>query len=339
MNRLVDVVVLAASLPFTLCPSLCGGERDWPGPDLSKLPSPILLRGDDTTAFRDPAAVYYRNTFYLFFTYVRTEEAGNVYLYTAVSTSTSLRDWSPPRILTPKGQSLNYSSPGNVVRFDGQWVLCLQSYPIPGLTRDGPLRWANDDARIFIKRSTNLLDWSDPELLRVKGKDLPRQDMGRMIDPYLIEDKRHPGKWWCFYKQHGFSYSWSRNLVDWIHHGRAMGGENVCVLVENDEYILFHSPANGVGIKRSADLEHWRDWGDLITLGQKDWPWAQTRLTAGFVLDLRQEPSIGKYLMFFHGVGPGETRTMDNAFANCSIGIAWSEDLREWHWPGQQEEP
>jgi hypothetical protein len=59
------------------------------------------------------------------------------------------------------------------------------------------------------------------------------------------------------------------------------------------------------------------------------------RLTAGCVLDLRHEPEIAKYLMFFHGGGPGKTRTQDNAYANCSIGIAWSDDLITWHWPGK----
>jgi hypothetical protein len=185
-------------------------------------------------------------------------------------------------------------------------------------------------------RSRNLLDWSPPELLRVKGPHVPPQEMGRMIDPYLIEDKDEPGKWWCFFKQRGFSYSWSCDLKHWTYQGHASGGENVCVLVEDNEYVLFHSPSNGIGIKRSKDFEHWRDWGDLITLGQRNWPWAETRLTAGVVLDLRREPAVGRYLMFFHGVGPGRTRTMDNAFANCSIGIAWSDDLRRWDWPGKK---
>ena len=92
-----------------------------------------------------------------------------------------------------------------------------------------------------------------------------------------------------------------------------------------------------MGVKRSKDLKHWRDIGELITLGQKDWPWTQARLTAGFVLDLRHEPRVGKYIMFFHGSGPGEQKTQDNVDANCCIGIAWSDDLRTWEWPGKDE--
>ena len=304
---------------------------------LESLSSPILLGSDSKTAYRDPTAIYYDGTFYLYFTYVRTEEDGKIYLYTAVSTSKDLKNWTDPKIITPKGQRLNYCSPGNVIRHDGDWVLCLQTYPIPGLSRDDSLRWANENARIFTMRSEDLLNWSKPELIRAKGPKVPREEMGRMIDAYFVEDKDEPGKWWCFYKQNGASMSWSRDLETWHYAGRVDSGENVCVIVRNQYYYLFHSPGNGVGIKRSPDLKHWENWGDRITLGQEDWPWAETRLTAGFVLDMRDHPEVGKYLMFFHGVGPGAERTIENAFADCSIGIAWSDDLCTWNWPGKPQ--
>ena len=82
--------------------------------------------------------------------------------------------------------------------------------------------------------------------------------------------------------------------------GRISAGENACVIIDGDDYVLFHSPANGIGVKRSRDLKDWRDQG-LLTLGQNVWPWAQGRLTAGFVLDLRTEPAVGQALLFFHG--------------------------------------
>jgi hypothetical protein len=303
--------------------------------NLAGLESPIILRGDDKTAYRDAAAIYHKGTFYLYVTMWRTEAEGLLYSYTAMSNSTDLRNWTEPRIITPRGQKLNYSSPGNIVRIGGEWILCLQTYPIPGLKRGERVRWADDTARLYIMRSKDLINWSTPELLRVKGPDVPVENMGRMIDPYLIEDKDAPGKWWCFYKQHGVSYSWSRDLKHWTYEGHADSGENVCVLIDGDEYVLMHSPRNGMGIKRSKDLRTWRNVGDLITLGQDEWPWAQARLTAGFVLDLREEPRVGKYLLFFHGSGPGKVRTQDNVFANCCIGIAWSDNLTDWHWPGK----
>ena len=102
---------------------------------------------------------------------------------------------------------LNYSSPGNVIRYEDRWVMCLQTYPVPDGGRIG-----DETARIFTMRSDDLVSWDEPELIAVKGPAVTRKDMGRMIDPYLIEDKDEPGTWWCFYKQNGASMSWSTDL-------------------------------------------------------------------------------------------------------------------------------
>ena len=324
--------ILAVLTLICIQPALADDDRI----DFDALNSPILLQGDKSTAYRDPTAVYHDGVFYAYFTMVRTEEAGRIYSYTAFSSSTNLQDWTAPRIITPKGQRLNYSSPGNVIRFDDQWMMRLQTYPRLDYRRGGTVRWADQTARIFVIRSNDLIHWGKPALLGVKGPDVAVEDMGRMIDPYLIEDKDEPGKWWCFYKQRGVSMSWSRDLKTWTYFGRTDSGENVCVLVDNDEYTLMHSPRNGMGIKRSSDLREWNDVGQVITLGQKQWPWAETRLTAGFVLDLRDDPRVGRYLLFFHGGGPGKERTQDNVDANCSLGLAWSDDLKTWHWPGKK---
>ena len=275
-----------------------------PGNLLAALPSPVLFRGDARTAYRDPAALYARDSLYLFFTLVRTEADNRVYSYVAMRQTHDLRHWSPVRLLTPRDQALDYSSPGNVVRFGNEWVLCLQTYPRPDYTAAQMPRFGTGAARLFTMRSRDLRHWSPPALLRVKGLDVAEKDMGRMIDPYLLEDKDEPGKWWCFYKQNGVSLSSSRDLTHWTYFGRADAGENASVLVENNEYVLLHSPKNGLAFKRSADLRTWRDGGAPFTLGQAQWPWAKGRLTAGTVLDLRQHPRFGKYVLFFHGSGP-----------------------------------
>ena len=177
--------------------------------------------------------------------------------------------------------------------------------------------------------------WSGPEILLVKGADVPIKGMGRMIDPYLIEDKDEPGKWWCFYKQNGVSMSYSYDLKSWTYFGRTDAGENVCVFVEDNNYVLFHSPQNGIGIKRSKDLQTWEENGELITLGLKNWEWAKGRLTAGVVIDCRDVAGIEKYLLFFHGSGPEpENKMFDNY---SSIGLAWSENLINWNWPGKND--
>lgn len=301
---------------------------------LLKLKSPVLFKGDSVTAYRDPAVLYHDKTFYLFFTLVEIEKDGKVFTYTVSSKSHDLKSWSMPVKITPRDQKLNYGSPGNVIRFMDEWILCLQTYPRPDHYSYQPVRYGDATARIFIMRSKNLVNWSDPEILKVKGNDVPVEDMGRMIDAFLIEDKGEKGKYWCFYKQRGVSMSYSYDLVNWTFFGFMESGENVCVLTENDEYILFHSPSNGIGIKKSKDLKNWTNWGDLITLGQSQWNWAKGRISAGAVINLKNVKGIENYIMFFHGSGP-LTESQGDFDKNASLGIAWSQDLVNWEWPGR----
>lgn len=299
---------------------------------LSKLKTPVVFKGNDSTAYRDPAVIYHNKKFYLFFTLARVEPDAKVYSYTAMSQSKNLVNWSPIKILTPRDQRLDYSSPGNVIRYKNEWVLCLQTYPRPGYLNSEMPRFGTGDARIFTMRSKNMASWSSPELLKVKGPSVTEKDMGRIIDPYLVQDKDEPKKWWCFYKQNGVSMSYSYDLLHWTYSGHTESGENACVLVENNEYILFHSPKNGIAIKKSADLKTWYDWGNLITLGQSGWNWAKGRLTAGVVLNFKNDKRFGNYIMFFHGSGP-LTEEQGDFDKNASIGIAWSNDMINWNWP------
>lgn len=197
---------------------------------LDDLPSPMLFRGNATTAYRDPAAVTHDGWLTLFFTLTRIEADGQVFQYTAWSRSRDLLTWTEPKAFTPRDRSLNFCSPGNVVRQGDEWVLCLQTYPRPNGEKYG-----NETARLWTMRSRDLKQWGPPELLRVKGPDVPVEAMGRMIDPFLLEDKDEPGKWWCFYKQNGVSRSWSRDLATWRFAGSAEAGENACVIVQGDE--------------------------------------------------------------------------------------------------------
>jgi hypothetical protein len=224
---------------------------------LLKLKSPLLFKGDSVTAYRDPAVLYYNKTFFLFFTLVEVEKDGKVFSYAATSSSKDLTNWTAPRKITPRDQKLNYGSPGNIIRYKNEWILCLQTYPRPDLYITQPVRYGNGTARVYTIRSKDLVNWDPPEILMVKGNDIPVEKMGRMIDPYLIGDKDIKGKYWCFYKQNGVSMSYTYDLKNWTFFGNVESGENVCVLSENNEYILFHSPSNGIGIKKSKDLKNW----------------------------------------------------------------------------------
>jgi hypothetical protein len=55
--------------------------------------------------------------------------------------------------------------------------------------------------------------------------------------------------------------SWSHDLKNWTYAGRTPAGENAFVIPDGSEYVLFHSPPNGIGVKRSKDLKDWRDEG------------------------------------------------------------------------------
>ena len=282
--------------------------------------SPVLLRGDAKTAYRDPAVFYRNGCFYLYFTLVETEEDGTVYLYLAMTTSTDLVHFTPVRKLSERDRALNYSSPGSIIRFGGRFCLCCQTY-----CRENGEKYGNANCRIWLRRSDDLIHWDAPELLRVKGDAVPDAEMGRMIDPYLLEDREEPGKYWCFFKQNGVSLSHSRDLVHWEYAGHADSGENVCVEVVDGEYWLWHSPPNGIGLMKSRNLVDWERSPELITLGQAHWPWARGRLTAGVVADLRSVPEVGKALLFFHGTGPEDESVIFDQYA-------WSDDLLNWQY-------
>lgn len=298
---------------------------------LPNLSTPIIFKGGPTVAYRDPAAVYIDGVFRLFFTLVETEADGQVYMYTAWSKSSDLVHWTEPVKFTPRNQSLDYSSPGDIIRFEDEWVICLQTYCRPNGEKNG-----NSDSRIWTMRSKDLENWGQPEMLRVKGPNVPQADMGRMIDAYLLEDKDEAGKYWAFFKQNGASRAWSHDLTVWNYSGNVPAGENVCVIVNGTEYLMFHSPSNGVGMKRSNDLAQWTDLPTL-TLGQSSWAWAQGRLTASFVLDLRHDPDFGKALMFYHGSAYPEKDPRGGFDTFASLGLAWSDsdDLLQWSWPGK----
>ena len=61
---------------------------------------------------------------------------------------------------------------------------------------------------------------------------------------------------------------------------------------------------------------------------------AMARLTAGFALDLKKDPRVGKYLMFYHAT---ESDKPHEHIGGCSLGIAWSDDLVNWTWPGKPQ--
>lgn len=272
----------------------------------------LLFEQTKKYSYRDPAAYIENGTIYLFFTLVENTPERQ-YFYVAMSQSEDFLTWTEPKILTERDTLKNYSSPGNVIKYNGEYYLCLQTYP----REDGQI-YGNENSRIFTMKSKDLLNWEKPALLKVKG-DVPKKEMGRMIDPYLLDDG---DKFICFYKQNGVSFSTSTDLANWKYEGFTACGENVCVIKENDEYLIFNSPDNGINIMATKDLKTFTDVRTLY-LNQKNKPWAKDRITAGFVIDV-SSISPYKYAVFYHGDNE------DDYLFGASLAVAFSDDLVNW---------
>ena len=93
--------------------------------------------------------------------------------------------YSPPNSysVTPYNMTSGFPAPTYRLLFeawrapqagaDGEWLLTCQTYPIVNFRRGDKLRFADDRARLFIMRSKDLVTWGQPELIKVKGPDVP----------------------------------------------------------------------------------------------------------------------------------------------------------------------
>ena len=274
----------------------------------------LIFKGDDKYAYRDPACFLFGDTYCLFFT-VSEKDDGYMYNRIGMSKSKDLVHWTEPKIITERNLALNFCSPGNIIEKDGKYIMCFTSYPMPFKfsVRDH----ADESARLFTMTTTDFESFSEPSLLYPK-RNTKNEDMGRMIDPYIL---RKDGKYYLFFKQNGVSLSVSDDLVTWDYLGNTDGGENACVIEYNGKYLLIHSPQNGIGFRKSENLENWEDAG-CTTLLQNEWEWAKNRLTAGFAMPAGENCRY-KYILFFHGSDNSNPETHGNA----SLGMAFTDDF------------
>lgn len=84
---------------------------------LESLDSPLLLKGNVHTAYRDPAAFYLDGVIHLFFTLVETEPSGDIFMYVAQTQTSDFWNFTPVVKLTKRDKRCNYSSPGCIIRF------------------------------------------------------------------------------------------------------------------------------------------------------------------------------------------------------------------------------
>ena len=278
----------------------------------------ILFHGSDRLAYRDPTCCVHDGAYHLFFT-VSEKDGGYMYNRIGMSTTRDFQSWTEPVLLTEKDYRLNYCSPGNVIQRNDEFILCFNSYPIPFPFAQRSA--ADETARLFTMRTKDFRTFSAPELLNPKtGMD--SSDIGRMIDPYILEKD---GGYCLFFKQNGVSLSTSDDFAAWTYRGNTEGGENACVLPFEGEYLLIHSPQNGIAFSKSGDLLHWREIG-VTTLGQDHWPWAEGRITAGFAMEA-PEWMNHRYMLFFHG----SRNVYPETHGNASLALVFTDDFRSFH--------
>jgi hypothetical protein len=280
---------------------------------------PVIFKGNDKIAYRDPACYYYNGEYHLFFT-VSVKEGGYMYNRVGHSVSSNLRFFSDPELITIKDYAWNFCSPGNIVKYNDEYLICVTSYPmrVPYSERS----YADDTARLFFIKTKDFETFSMPERIYPKGRRNINE--GRMIDPYVFEKTN--GEFFLFFKQNGVSVSRSTNLCDWKFIGHTDGGENACVIEDNGRYLLIHSPENGIGVKESCDLKAWKDIG-VYTLEQKEWEWASGRLTAAFAMRAKTVCAY-QYIVFFHG---SRADSIPETHGAASLSLAYTNDFKSYY--------
>jgi hypothetical protein len=294
----------------------------------SAISNPVISRGANEAA-RDMALFYERDTLYCFYSSVTKDQQRYQWCLEVTETTDGV-NWSPSRRLTTS--KLNFSSPGNIIRHQDEYVMCVQSYP----SEDGD-GCGTEESRLWLMRSKDLVLWDDPTPMNPEGSQATWTETRRQIDPYIVE---FHGKFWCFCKTSGqTSLLVSDDLLEWTEASpdrpvlskdqtSNVGHENPCVVQNENEFVMFFSkcgPGRGHGIACSDDLLNWRD---VHYLDFPELPWANNGPSAAMVIDLRQE--IGVWLMAFHGE---EIGTEPLGRWGASIGLAWGETLEDWTVP------
>lgn len=132
-------------------------------------------------------------------------------------------------------------------------------------------------------------------------------------------------------KDDGYMYNYVAlseltDLKSWKFLGNAEGGENACVIKQGEDYVLIHSPENGISFSKSKNLKS-REEFSFTTLGQNEWEWANGRITLGFVLESPAEQKY-KYMLFFHGSPDVYPETHGNA----TLAVAFTDDLKTFYY-------
>ncbi len=293
---------------------------------LSAIRNPILVpRG---VGVRDAAILWHDGVLHCFYT-ASFQGNGTIVSHIEHVQSRDLRTWErcPDVVADPPV----FWSVGNVIRAQGEWVLCMQDYRIPPGEK-----FAGDDARLWTARSADLMTWKPPVSINPGGANVRWRPTKRQIDPFIVG---HAGRYWCFYKGGGLGLLASDDLVHWTEacvdrpafapadtpDGSSM--ENPCVVRDGDEFVLFFSPnrkQRGIGVARSTDLIAWHD-SRYLDFPKRPWMLGRGVPNAAMVIDVRAD--LGVWLMVFHSDDD------EHVLHSGVLGLAWSENLVDWNCP------
>lgn len=119
----------------------------------------IIFKGDETVAYRDPACHYVDGVYYLLFT-LSIKKDGYMYNHVAISRSDDLITWTEPQIITETDNRKNFCSPGNIIEQNGEYVICVTSYPMPVPFMEASC--ADHTARLYKIRTKDFISFSAP---------------------------------------------------------------------------------------------------------------------------------------------------------------------------------
>lgn len=252
--------------------------------NIKELHNPVWKRSDN---LRDPSVFKASDGYYLFYSRYSNNDWTRPENWSVACTFTrDFINFENDRDISGKG----FASPGDVIQWNGKYILPYQSYP------DVP-------TMLCYSLSEDLKNWSDPVFFLEEAMELPWNQANRVIDPTFVTEGE---RLHCFFvgtdRVHyqsatnlvGHAYTDDPELKKWIIttvdkpligacEEAPDGAENVTVFNNGKEWIMIYSE----GLKNqhlayivSTDLIHWHSRGRIEIPVQS---WLTTKYGAPFV--------------------------------------------------------
>ena len=91
--RFCSLIIIVTMLLIQGCSNFSSANGEI---NLSAIESPIILKGNERIAYRDPTCLYHEGIFRLFYTYITNTGKGGHYWTVAYSKSSDLINWTQP---------------------------------------------------------------------------------------------------------------------------------------------------------------------------------------------------------------------------------------------------